>query len=599
MLRSRAIPQQYAVHLPRHLAKLAVILVLVLASGHAWDQAKNGRFAVVLVIEEPRLRTLIEKHVQVFAEHTDPLLTEERFLYLARNAPQEIEKLLATEGYFGPRVEHRIEQDAKALTAHFSVVAGPATTVSAFTLQFSGAILKDEPANRELREQLLKSWPLQQGSVLRSADWEKAKESLIRMLHASRFAAARIAASAADVNPPQHTATLRVEVDSGPEFFFGDLQIIGLERFPQSVVTAHNPIRPGTPYSEAALTEFQATLQGTGYFTSVFVSIPPQPELAQRVPIRVQVVENTRKRLSVGAGYSTDTGFGLLGRYDGTVFDIPGWRGRATLELSQVEQTLQGEVQLPPLVRNYVPKFGARLKREDLEGQTTISSVLGARLVRATQESELAFSVQLYRDSKEIEERKDNLKSLPLNVSATRRKVDDLLYPSRGYALNAQVGGAIEDTFSDRRFLRLYGKANYFLPLGDTQTLILRAELGAVKAGGRDGIPDDFLFRTGGSQSVRGYSFGSLGVPLEGAIVRGRYLMVGSLEMRQRVADNWWAAVFYDTGGVAESMGAIDRVSGYGAGARWRSPLGPINLDVAYADAERRLRLHFSVGYAF
>jgi translocation and assembly module TamA len=392
---------------------------------------------------------------------------------------------------------------------------------------------------------------------------------------------------------------LSVAIDSGPEFFFGDLEISGLERFPESVVRANNPIRPGTPYSERALADFQATLQGTGYFTSVFVSMANEPEHAQRAPIRVQVVENTLKRLSMGAGYSTDTGFSVLGRYDGTVFDIPGWRAHATLELSQREQSVNSEVTLPPIARNFVPKFGARVSREDVEGQTTVSYVLGTRLVRTTRENELAFSLQWYKDRKETAVLTDRLTSFPLNASTTWRKVDDLLYPQRGYSLNLQGGGAVEETFSDQRFLRLYAKGNYFHPLGDAQTLIVRAEVGGVKASGRAGIPDDFLFRTGGSQSVRGYSFGSIGIPQADAIVRGRYITVGSVEFRHRVVENWWAAVFYDTGGVADSFSAIDRVNGYGAGVRWRSPLGPINFDVAYGEADNKVRLHFSVGYAF
>ena len=576
-----------------------MVLALSLASGHAWDQATGGRYAAALLMEEPLLRTLIEQNVQVFSEQSDPLLTEERFRYLARNGVQEIEQLLATEGYFAPRVEFRLLEDPKTLTAQYLVTPGTPTTVASFVLQFAGGILKDSAQNDALRKQLLKNWPLQRGTVLRSADWEKAKDSLTRALHASRFPAARIAHSAADVNHAQNSATLRIELDSGPEFTFGELEIIGLERFPLSVVTAYNTIRPGTPYDERALADLQATLQGTGYFTSVFVSVEPDPEHAERAPIRVKVVENTRKRLSIGAGYSTDKGFGVLGRYDGTVFDIPGWRTRSTLEISQVAQELQGEVSLPPLIRDFVPKFGARLKHEDLEGQTTISTVVGARLVRTRQDTELALSAQIYTDRKEIDDRVEHLQSLPLNLSWTRRKVDDLLYPQRGYSVNLQVGGAIEDSFSDRRFLRLYGKANYFHPFSDKQTLIVRGELGGVEADGRDGIPDDFLFRAGGSQSVRGYSFGSLGVPLLGAIVRGRYMVVGSIEARQQVAANWWAAAFYDTGGVADRFGDIDRVAGYGVGVRWRSPLGPINFDVAYGQAESKVRLHFSVGYPF
>ena len=99
---------------------------------------------------------------------------------------------------------------------------------------------------------------------------------------------------------------------------------------------------------------------------------------------------------------------------------------------------------------------------------------------------------------------------------------------------------------------------------------------------------------TGGSQSVRGYSFGSIGIPQADAIVRGRYITVGSVEFRHRVVENWWAAVFYDTGGVADSFSGIDRVNGYGAGVRWRSPLGPINLDVAYGEADHKVRLQLA-----
>lgn len=586
-------------HPLRFLARLAALVALAFTSGHAWDQAAVGRYGVVLAIDEPLLRALIERHVQIFSEHTDPLLTEDRFRYLARIAVQEIGQLLATEGYFTPLVEHRIESADDKLTAYYAVTPGPPVVVSAFDLRFAGAIRAETAANRVLREQLIRSWPLAQGTVLRSADWEKAKDELLRVLHAERYAAAYIADSAAVVDPAQRSASLRIEIDSGPVFTFGELEVTGLEHFPRSVVAAHNPIRPGTPYSERALADFQAILQSTGYFTSVFVSIAPQAERAERAPIRVQVVENTRKRVSVGAGYSTDTGIGALARYDGAILRLPGWRARATLELAQVEQSLQGELQLPPLIRSFVPKLGMRLRHEDLEGQTTVSNVIGARLVRTTQDTELAFSAQLYTDRREIGDRTDHLKSFPLNASATLRRLDDLLFPSRGYSFNVQVGGALEDTLSDRRFLRLYGKANYFLPMGDASTLILRAELGGVKAGGRDGIPDDFLFRAGGSQSVRGYSFGALGVESLGAIVRGRYLAVASAEVRQRIVTDWWGAVFYDTGGVADGFGAIKRVAGYGAGVRWRSPLGPINLDLAYGEAERDLRLHFSVGYAF
>ena len=36
-----------------------------------------------------------------------------------------------------------------------------------------------------------------------------------------------------------------------------------------------------------------------------------------------------------------------------------------------------------------------------------------------------------------------------------------------------------------------------------------------------------------------------------------------------------------------------------GLGGRWRSPVGPVGLDVAYGEAVQEFRLHFSLGVSF
>jgi translocation and assembly module TamA len=38
---------------------------------------------------------------------------------------------------------------------------------------------------------------------------------------------------------------------------------------------------------------------------------------------------------------------------------------------------------------------------------------------------------------------------------------------------------------------------------------------------------------------------------------------------------------------------------GYGLGVRWRTPAGPLAVDVAWGERERQLRVHFSVAIAF
>jgi translocation and assembly module TamA len=222
------------------------------------------------------------------------------------------------------------------------------------------------------------------------------------------------------------------------------------------------------------------------------------------------------------------------------------------------------------------------------------------QLRRSSGKDELSLSLDLNFEWKRTAGVASNdISAMPLNLSWTRRAVDDLLFPRRGYVVNLQGGGGAEGMLSNTSFLRLYGRGNFYRPLGARGTLVLRGEIGAVEASTRKDIPDDYLFRAGGSQSVRGYEYGSLGILEGGAIVPGRYIGVASIEVTHPIAKDWLGALFVDAGNVVDQIDDYEAKIGYGAGIRWKSPLGPLNLDVAYGEADAAWRIHFSVGSLF
>jgi translocation and assembly module TamA len=189
--------------------------------------------------------------------------------------------------------------------------------------------------------------------------------------------------------------------------------------------------------------------------------------------------------------------------------------------------------------------------------------------------------------------------SLPLTYSITKRKLDSLVQPTRGYVINAQLGGALLPLLTDEQFVRGYARFVNYRPLGARGNLVLRGELGAVGSRQKAGVPSTLLFRAGGDQSVRGYAYQQLGVQEGEAIVGGRYLLTGSAEYQYWFKPPWGAAVFVDAGNAADSWSDMRPKLGYGVGARWRSPVGPINVDVAYGQAVKKARLHFSLGFTF
>ena len=157
------------------------------------------------------------------------------------------------------------------------------------------------------------------------------------------------------------------------------------------------------------------------------------------------------------------------------------------------------------------------------------------------------------------------------------------------------LAGGATALLSDQNFLRLYGRWQQYFPIGQRDTLSLRAEGGQTFADSRLHIPQDYLFRTGGTSSVRGYAYQSLGVREGSATVGGRYLAAGSAEYTHWLNEQWGMATFIDAGQATDDWQRVQFAVGYGLGARWRSPAGPIGADLAWGQRTGELHLHFSL----
>ena len=59
------------------------------------------------------------------------------------------------------------------------------------------------------------------------------------------------------------------------------------------------------------------------------------------------------------------------------------------------------------------------------------------------------------------------------------------------------------------------------------------------------------------------------------------------------------AVAFVDAGDAVDQLEDVRLAVGYGLGARWRSPAGPIGVDLAYGQRTSELQLHFSLAIPF
>ncbi|MGF6480135.1 autotransporter assembly complex protein TamA [Paraburkholderia sp. JPY419] len=574
------------------------LLMMLLAGGEAYAASKAPSYKVEVVAEPRALRRLLEQNLDISRFAKRPDVTDDQFSFLITATPQQVRDLAATQGYFSPLVSTDVRTVDNMRQVTVRVEPGPQTKVTSVDLSFRGAVLTEDPS----RENATRfAFSLHEGQPFSQGDWDDAKNASLRELQSRRYLAAKIYHSEALIDPRTHTAKLSVIYDSGPTFTMGQLDVQGTRRYPVRIVHNVNPISPGDIYDTRTVAELQRQLQNTPYFASVAIDLDNDPSKPLDTPVHVKVSEFPYHSFRGGVGYSTDNGPLVQGGY--TYLNTFGAAWPFTVE-GRADQTQQyGQVQLsmPPGLHGWTNSVLASYTTTDVSDTRIYSIRGGVQRSRTSQFLDYSYSLLFYDD------KLDQNAAPPTRAHAlvpgwswTRRDTDDPLFPRRGNLIHVEAGFAVKGVLADQSFIRGYARGQQYFPIGDNDIVLIRAELGGVfTSGSSSGIPASLLFRAGGSNSVRGYGFQSIGNNVAGSVLPTKYLVTSAAEYQHWFSRNWGAAVFFDIGTATDTWGEKIFYPGAGVGARWRSPVGPVNLDVAYGIRDNRVRPYITLGIAF
>jgi outer membrane protein assembly complex protein YaeT len=215
--------------------------------------------------------------------------------------------------------------------------------------------------------------------------------------------------------------------------------------------------------------------------------------------------------------------------------------------------------------------------------------------------------------------------------AVTRDTRDDVVEPSSGAFLSGEASAATRGLGGQVGFLKTYLQGSWFRKLPGSRGIIVatRASVGLADGLPREAQPTDVngqpvpgdpiiiedlpaseRFFAGGDTTIRGFALDTVGAPNtispRGFPRGGNAVLVMNAELRIPVWKEFGAAVFSDGGNV------FDRVTEFelselrgsvGFGVRYRSPIGPIRVDLGFKldrrPTEKRAALHFSIGQAF
>jgi len=329
----------------------------------------------------------------------------------------------------------------------------------------------------------------------------------------------------------------------------------------------------------------------------------------------------------LGVGGSTNSGPRLSAEHKHLRLPGIGWQASSHLKMERLEQSLGSDWTAPIGEDGWQWLSSGLLAREvyDNAAVTGLSLSLGRALKSPTVDRR--YYVEYIRAH--IKDTTDpdlvttsNDASLSVNHGWTWRHFDRLPYPQSGFGMGLTLG--VGSTLGSQRQPFLHAQARWLsywsldgITVPWTQSgaaperpsrlgrIALRLQGGALLADAEAGIPYSQLFLAGGDNSVRGYGLHDIGVEEpDGSVTPGRYMAVAGLEWqrpiwRDGVRTDWESVIFADAGVVTDQPSHTSPKLGVGAGLRYNSPVGPLQLDLAWGVATRRLRIHLNVGFSF
>ncbi|GJH14656.1 outer membrane protein assembly factor [Caballeronia sp. EK] len=581
--------------MPPRVRRWPALIVALIAFGLA-----TPAFAKYEVdVDAPRsVKKLLKENLDIarFAKRDD--VSDDQFQFLVTATPKDVRDLVATEGYFTPVVRTDVTTVDDKRNVKVSVDPGPRTMIASVQLNFTGAVTTEDRAQENAARF---AFSVSEGDPFTQGGWDDAKNAALRALQSKRYLGAKIVRSQARINPRAHLADLSVTFDSGPTFTLGKLDVSGPKRYPAWIVDHVNPIQDGEIYDVARINELQRQIQNTPYYASVAIDVDNDVSKPVETPLHVKVSEYPYNSIRYGVGYATDTGFHIQGAY--SYLDTFGKAYPFTIS-GRLDQTQQyGRVQLamPPDSHGWVNAVFGSYTITDVSDTNIYSARVGVQRSRSRQNIDTTFSLTFYDDRlTQNEPNPSTARALVPAWSWVRRDVDDPLFPRRGNIIRAEAGFAVKGVMTDQTFARLYTNALQYVPLGKNDLLVFRAEFGGVfTSGPSSGVPASLLFRAGGANSVRGYSYLGIGNNVAGSVLPTKYMVTGSSEYQHWFTHDWGGAVFFDIGTATDTWSERVFQPGVGVGARWRSPVGPVNVDLAYGFKNKSIKPYLTLGIAF
>jgi len=536
-----------------------------------------------------KTRLAISEGVPFFA-----LLSYDRLFSI----PREVEVFYKENGFADVQVRLDLVKQKTGVRAVFDVREGPKTTVEAIRFE-GGSLFAAEALLRELVGR--QGGPYFPPNIQRDV-------SQIESFYLNR--GVRGTEVVARVEPAaENRVSLVYEIQEGEKVTVRDIFITGNRTTKARVIGKELRIGKGDEADYLKVQETKRRLERLGIFSEVRVEEVPTGPRDEVVVITVREGEKNY----AGAGL----GFESLTPLSGSLASWPNdFRPRGTAEyirtnvfglgaqvgllgqLSTVERRAVASWNQPYLFGLDLPAtLLGWAEREERESFTYDRRGVSLSTVKALGKARLLLAslslvrtalpkVDLQNPPDDIDRRFLPYSAALVSVSMNWERRDDTLNPEKGlfYSVTGEWGFPVFGMESD--YQKVFLKSQLFRPLPAGLNLGVTARLGL--GNGLRNLPERFF--AGGSNTFRGEEFDMLG-PIEPTTLKplgGEAVFLINSELVFAVIPSWKElrlAAFFDLGNVYASLKTFrpfELQGAAGAGIRYRTPLGPVRVEIAW-----------------
>ncbi|MBT8435891.1 MAG: autotransporter assembly complex protein TamA [Gammaproteobacteria bacterium] len=539
------------------------------------------------------LEANVRLYLSIEQQKNHPLISDGRLRRLHKKADAEISAALQPFGYYRSTISSSLEKsESGEWQASYNIDPGPALRIAEFNFAISEEMGQDPEFQKLIQQQAL-----QTGNVFTHPEYESFKADLARLASERGYFRAAFSENRVEIDLEAYVARVYLDYDGGPRFRFGEvllrqdvLQADFLQRF--------IPFEEGEFYSLDKLIELQQVLNDTDYFQTVEVSPGEVLPGSNEIPVRVSLTPRKKNRYLFGLGYGTDTGARTKFGWQQPRVNDRGHRFDSEIGISEVGYNLEANYRVPVLnPRTDQLVYSVSDVNEELDDVQSELLTVGVSLIRRRGEWRETLALDYQREDFEIGSDKDKTSLLIPGVTWSRIWGKNFIYVLDGLRFDLSLRGADEGLGSDVDFSQVYTSLKFITSLSRNNRFIARGSVGSTTTNDFDKLPPSVRFFTGGSQTVRGYQYQSLGPEDDnGDVIGARRLLTGSIEFEHSLNDSWAVALFYDIGNAIDDFGdELERGAGFGV--RWNSPVGPVRIDLANAISDDdSWRLHINIG---